>query len=94
MRSTASLPAYSSAGRRRMSYYNWTDIRGFFWLAACNYREHAFRASVDDTVAAVGRRDVLLNLRIVTERTAALGVDGHICEMQLILRSFVELKVL
>ena len=39
-------------------------------------------------------RDVSLNLRIVTERTAALGIDGHICELQLILRSFVELKVL
>jgi hypothetical protein len=37
---------------------------------------------------------VLLNLRIVTERTVALGIDGHICELQLILRSFVELKVL
>ncbi len=35
-----------------------------------------------------------LNLRIVTERTAALGVDGHICELQLILRSFAELKVI
>ena len=34
-----------------------------------------------------------LNLRIVTERTAALGIDGHICELQLILRSFAELKV-
>ncbi len=34
-----------------------------------------------------------LNLRIVTERTAALGVDGHICELQLILRTFAELKV-
>ena len=36
---------------------------------------------------------MLLNLRIVTERTAALGVDGHTCELQLILRSFAELKV-
>ena len=35
----------------------------------------------------------MVNLRIVTERTKALGVDEHICELQLILRSFVELKV-
>jgi hypothetical protein len=38
-------------------------------------------------------RDVSLNLRIVTERTAALGIDGHICELQLILHSFAKLKV-
>ena len=37
---------------------------------------------------------MLFNLRIVTEQTVALGVDGHICELQLILRSFVEVKVL
>jgi hypothetical protein len=36
---------------------------------------------------------VSLNLRIATPRTAALGVDGHICELQLILLSFAELKV-
>ena len=40
-----------------------------------------------------GGSDVSLNLRIVTERTTALGVDGHICELQLILLSFAELKV-
>ena len=34
-----------------------------------------------------------LNLRIKTERTAALGVDGHICEIQLILLPFARLKV-
>ena len=34
-----------------------------------------------------------LNLRIVTERTVTLGIDRHICELQLILRSFAELKV-
>ena len=42
---------------------------------------------------AVGRSDVSLNLRIASARTAALGVDEHICELQLILQSFVELKV-
>jgi hypothetical protein len=36
---------------------------------------------------------VSLNLRIKTERTAALGVDGHICEIQLILLPFARLKV-
>ncbi len=45
-------------------------------------------------VRGAGRRDVLFNLQIVTEQTAVLGVNGHICELQLILRSFVEVKVL
>jgi hypothetical protein len=36
---------------------------------------------------------VSLNLQIKTERTAALGVDGHICEIQLILLPFARLKV-
>ncbi len=34
-----------------------------------------------------------LNLRIKTERTVALGVDEHICEIQLILLPFAKLKV-
>jgi hypothetical protein len=41
-----------------------------------------------------GGSDVSLNLRIITERTAALGVEGHFCELQLILLPFAELKVL
>ena len=49
--------------------------------------------SDDCTVTRDVGRDVSLNLRIVTERTAELGIDGHICELQLILRSFAELKV-
>ena len=48
----------------------------------------------DGCDCSVGRgRDVSLNLLIVTGRTAALGIDGHICELQLILHSFAELKV-
>ena len=41
-----------------------------------------------------GYRDVVLNLRIFNSRTAALGVDCHICELQLLHRQFAELKVL
>ena len=40
-----------------------------------------------------GRRNVTLNLKIVTADTVRLGVDGHICELQLNLRPFVELQV-
>ena len=38
-------------------------------------------------------RDISLNLRLTTERAAALCVDGHICELQLIPLRFAELKV-
>ena len=33
-----------------------------------------------------------MNLRVVTERAAALGVDGHVCELQLVLLRFAERK--
>ena len=42
---------------------------------------------------SAGYRDVALNLCIVTDDTRDLGVDNHICELQLILRSIAELKV-
>ena len=38
-------------------------------------------------------RDVLLNVRLTTERAVALGVDCHICELQLILLVVAKLKV-
>ena len=40
-----------------------------------------------------GYRDVLLNLCVVTDAARALGVERHVCEVQLILRSFFLLKV-
>ena len=46
-----------------------------------------------DSRASVGYRDVAVNLRIVTPETAKLGVDGHVCELQLIPRAIAELKV-
>jgi hypothetical protein len=91
MRGTASLPA-CSAGRRRRPYPNSTDLRG---VEACEPMTEGMPSGLVLTILCVrGGRDVLLNLRIRTERTVVLGVDGHICELQLILRSFVELKVL
>ncbi len=39
-----------------------------------------------------GYRDVNLNLRIVTEETEALKIDLTVCEVQLILTSFAQLK--
>ncbi|EKX30866.1 hypothetical protein GUITHDRAFT_122928 [Guillardia theta CCMP2712] len=39
-----------------------------------------------------GYRDVLLNLRVVTERTRELGVAGHVCELQLLVKGFMDLR--
>jgi len=45
-----------------------------------------------DAKASAGYRDVALNLQIVTPYTAELGIDTHVCELQLILVRFAELK--
>ena len=42
---------------------------------------------------AGGYRDVCLNLRIKTEETTEMGADLHVCEVQLILHAFAEIKV-
>ena len=46
-----------------------------------------------DAAASGGYRDVALNVRIASAAAAALGVDGHVCEVQLLLRPFAEIKV-
>jgi hypothetical protein len=40
-----------------------------------------------------GYRDLCINLRLVTDETTRLGVENHVCELQLLLKSFAELKV-
>lgn len=35
---------------------------------------------------------MLVNLRVVTEATRRAGADGHVCELQLVLRAFDELR--
>jgi hypothetical protein len=45
-----------------------------------------------DSKQTAGYRDVMLNMRVCTKETAMLGIDAHICEVQLVLRSFGELK--
>jgi len=47
---------------------------------------------VHDGNATAGYRDVLLNLRVCTKEAAMLGCDTHLCEVQLVLKSFGELK--
>jgi hypothetical protein len=46
-----------------------------------------------DSARSAGYRDVGVNLRLVTPETRALGVSAHVCELQLLLRRFAELKV-
>ena len=38
-------------------------------------------------------RDIAVNLRIDSQETRRLGVETHVCELQLILRSFADIKV-
>eukprot|EP00286_Rhodomonas_abbreviata_P019771 CAMPEP_0181310446 /NCGR_PEP_ID=MMETSP1101-20121128/12590_1 /TAXON_ID=46948 /ORGANISM="Rhodomonas abbreviata, Strain Caron Lab Isolate" /LENGTH=158 /DNA_ID=CAMNT_0023417075 /DNA_START=171 /DNA_END=644 /DNA_ORIENTATION=- len=39
-----------------------------------------------------GYRDVVMNLRLTTDLTRRLGIEEHVCELQLILRSYAELR--
>jgi len=45
-----------------------------------------------DAELSAGYRDVAVNLRLVTPRTVSIGVETHICELQLILIEFAMLK--
>ena len=40
-----------------------------------------------------GYRNVAINLRIKTAQTIALGIDLHICSLQLLLQAMAEIKV-
>jgi len=46
----------------------------------------------DDARDTGGYRDCLINLRILEENAVALGLDTHVCEVQLILESFAKQK--
>ena len=37
-------------------------------------------------------RDVLVNLRVASDAARLAGADGHVCELQLVLRAFDELR--
>ncbi len=43
---------------------------------------------------SAGYRDVSLNMRIVNDRAEQFGLSGHVVEVQLLLKSVAELKVL
>jgi hypothetical protein len=40
-----------------------------------------------------GYRDVAVNLRLTTPAAVRLGLESHVCELQLLLRPFAEFKV-
>ena len=49
--------------------------------------------SYDSSISA-GYRDVALNLQIANKDSIELGVETHVCELQLLLKPYAELKVL
>ena len=52
-----------------------------------NRLTHSYNADV-----TAGYRNVAINIAIATPQTRRLGIDGHVCELQLILRPFHILK--
>jgi hypothetical protein len=47
-----------------------------------------------DAGQSAGYRNLALNLSLATEWSCSLGLEKHVCEVQLILQSFAELKVI
>lgn len=47
-----------------------------------------------DSAQSAGYRDVLINIRLATAESYTLGVNAHVCELQLLLRHYAELKVI
>ena len=46
-----------------------------------------------DAAASAGYRNLAVNLRVVTEETKALGLETHVCEVQLLLVHMAAIKV-
>jgi hypothetical protein len=46
-----------------------------------------------DSTKSAGYRDVGLNLRLLNSQARELGLEAHVCEVQLLLRPFAQLKV-
>jgi hypothetical protein len=46
-----------------------------------------------DTARSAGYRDVALNLKLTNEETLSMGLEEHVCEVQLILLPMYQLKV-
>ena len=46
-----------------------------------------------DSEQSAGYRNLAINLRVVTKETLMLGIETHVCEVQLILLPIYQLKV-
>ncbi len=46
-----------------------------------------------DSALSAGYRDVCMNLRFSSELTQSLGLEWHVCEVQLVLLPYAKLKV-
>mmetsp|Transcript_36495 Transcript_36495/g.73212 ORF Transcript_36495/g.73212 Transcript_36495/m.73212 type:complete len:217 (-) Transcript_36495:47-697(-) len=77
-----------------------SEIRDLRMCLACIRQDPAVKfvrvknrlASAYDASATAGYRDVALNLRFDDECTRRLGVSLHVCELQLILKCFMDMK--
>ena len=74
-----------------------TDVSGRGWLSRCGCRllrsllfARAPRGNASRNLRA--DRDVLVNLRVVSDAARLAEADGHVCELQLVLRAFDELR--
>ena len=46
-----------------------------------------------DATTSAGYRDVALNMQLISSQAEALCIDTHVCEVQLLLLQFANLKV-
>jgi hypothetical protein len=46
-----------------------------------------------NSAQSAGYRDVAMNIRIATPEAQALEANAHVCELQLVLRQYAEIKV-
>jgi len=46
-----------------------------------------------DSAQSAGYRDVAMNIRVATPEAQAVGANAHVCELQLVLRQYAEVKV-
>ena len=46
-----------------------------------------------NSLLSAGYRGVTLNLQVINQKTLELGVDSHVCEVQLVLKTLAKLKV-
>ena len=46
-----------------------------------------------DSAASAGYRNLAVNLRLVTAETKSLGIETHVCEVQLLLLHMAAIKV-